>query len=85
MSIFIYYIQFKMNDKIKKLVVAEFGDSDILSGDEIKEKLARVFSENGIRWYPTIKVLETFGYSLERKKDGNHFMYHIHLKWLKSS
>ena len=74
-----------MNDKIKELVVTEFGNSNILSGDEIKNKLDRIFSENGIKWYPTIKVLENFGYSLERKKDGSHFMYHIHLKWLKSS
>lgn len=65
---------------IKDLVIKEFGKSDILSGDAIKDKLVRVFFECGVKLYPTIKMLEDYGYSLERKKDGEHFMYHIHLK-----
>lgn len=65
---------------MKGLIIQDFGKSNILSGDEIKEKLMRIYFECGVKLYPTIKTLEDFGYSLERKKEGERFLYHIKLK-----
>ena len=64
---------------VKSLVQQEFGESGTYTGNEIKEKLSRVFSKLGKNPYVTIRTLEKYGYILEKRKENNHFIYDIFL------
>ena len=47
--------------------------------DKIKEILSKAHKKYNTYFYPTIRALENFGYSMQRKKIGGHFMYVVKL------
>ena len=66
----------KLNSIIKD-VYEEFGDECILTGKQIKEKLSEIYSKHGAYFYPNIKTLANFGYSLVRKRVNGTMTYFI--------
>lgn len=69
-----------MNSKLEKIqndIDKVFGHKCIMTGDEIKEILKEIYSNNGLGTYIEIKNLEDFGYSLNRFLDEDKFKYNI--------
>ena len=63
--------------KLYNDVFKVFGNKCIMTGDNIKNYLSEIYSSNGLKFYPQIKTLEKFGYTLRRFLDDNKFVYEI--------
>ena len=66
----------KLSD-IAKDVHNEFKDECTLTGEQIKEKLTEIYSKHGAYFYPDIKTLSKFGYSMIRKCIDGTMTYFI--------
>lgn len=71
-----------MANNIKQEIRSVIGKEATLSGDKIKEILSKAHKKYNTYFYPTIRALENFGYSMQRKKIGGHFMYVVKLDTL---
>jgi hypothetical protein len=64
-------------EEIQKEVIKTFGNECIMTGDEIKTTLNDIYQHYNVRFYPEIKALEKFGYSLDRFLENGKFKYKI--------
>lgn len=67
----------KRKELIEKDINDVFRDECIITGNEIKEILKDIYSYYGLKFYPQIKTLEQYGYSLTRFLDNHTFKYKI--------
>ena len=68
------------NDKLNAIiedVYEEFGDECILTGEQIRSKLTEIYSNHNAYFYPNIKTLAKFGYSMVRKRVNGTMTYFI--------
>lgn len=61
-------------NKLTEEVRQFFGNKCQMTGNDIKTNLEIIYSKHGMKFYPSIKALEKFGYNLKRfLKDGKYY------------